>query len=124
MAQAYLQLGRVPNAAGGLDRFVSEHAVIVMADPSQAPVTASIALQDELEELGVLGSARPPRGSPRAESVEPRIAVCPSQRAAMVYALNEPERDAMRASVVAMSMDIEGVDLVMWLAPRPAQRPL
>jgi len=123
IAQADLQLARVANAAGGLDRFLSEHAVIVMADHSQAPVTASIALQDELDELGVLGPARPPRGSPRAESVEPRIAVCPSQRAAMVYALNEPERDAMRASVVAMSMDVEGVDLVMWLERDAAERP-
>jgi len=126
IAQADLQLARVANAAGGLDEFLKSHAVIVMADHSQAPVTASIALQDELAELGVLGPTRPPRGSARTESVEPRIAVCPSQRAAMVYALHEAERDAMRASVVAMAMSIEGVDLVMWLerdaddAPREA----
>ena len=50
-----------------------------------------------------------------ARPSEPRIAVCPSQRAAMVYALHEAERDAMRASVVARSLAIEGVDLVMWL---------
>ena len=86
-----------------------------MADHSQASVTDSIALQDELFELGVLGPARPARGSGRSESPEPRIAVCPSQRAAMVYALHEAERDAMRASVTAMAMAIEGVDLVMWL---------
>jgi hypothetical protein len=94
-----------------------------MADHSQSPVTASIALQDELAELGVLGPARPARGSGRAESVEPRIAVCPSQRAAMVYALHDAERDAMRASVVAMSMGIGGVDLVMWLERDAEERP-
>jgi hypothetical protein len=33
----------------------------------------------------------------------------------MVYALHEPERDAMRASVVARALAIEGVDLVLWL---------
>jgi Type I phosphodiesterase / nucleotide pyrophosphatase len=119
LAQADLQLARVANAAGGLDEFLAEHAVIVMADHSQAPVTASIALQDELAELGVLGPARPARpvrGTARAESPpEPRIAVCPSQRAAMVYALHEEERDAMRASVAAMAAGIEGIDLVMWL---------
>jgi hypothetical protein len=34
----------------------------------------------------------------------------------MVYALHEAERDAMRASVVALSLGIEGVEHVMWLA--------
>lgn len=112
IAQADLQLARVANAAGGLEEFLAEHAVIVMADHSQAPVTDTIALQDELAELGVLA---PGRSSSRADEVEPRIAVCPSQRAAMVYALNPAERDAMRASVAALSLDIQGVELVMWL---------
>ncbi|MGO9489489.1 MAG: alkaline phosphatase family protein [Solirubrobacteraceae bacterium] len=115
IAQADLQLARVAAAAGGLDEFLAEHAVIVMADHSQAAVSASIDLQEELADLGVLGPARPARASTRGEPVEPRIAVCPSQRAAMVYALHEAERDAMRASVVALASAIEGVDLVMWL---------
>jgi hypothetical protein len=33
----------------------------------------------------------------------------------MVYALNEDERDAMRASVVTRALAIDGVDLVLWL---------
>lgn len=33
----------------------------------------------------------------------------------MVYALRSEERDAMRASASAISLPIEGVDLVMWL---------
>src|SRR5271167_1766741 len=123
LAQADLQLARVFAAGGGIDEFLREHAVIVMADHSQAPVTAEIALQDELSELGVLA---PARQSSRGSAREPRIAVCPSQRAAMVYALNEDERDAMRASVATRALAIEGVDLVMWLerdaheAPREA----
>jgi hypothetical protein len=112
LAQADLQLARVMNAGGGVESFLEEHAVIVMADHSQAPVTAEIALQDELDELGVLGPARSSEGS---RNEEPRIAVCPSQRAAMVYALRESERDAMRASVATRSLAIEGIDLVMWL---------
>ena len=121
IGQADLQLARVMNAAGGVEEFLSEHAVIAMADHSQAPVTATIALQDDLAELGVLGPTHPPPGrlvrSSEAGSPngEPRIAVCPSQRAAMVYALHESERDAMRASVVALALAIDGVDLVMWL---------
>src|SRR5580698_8940865 len=58
IAQADLQLARVMNAGGGVEEFLSEHAVIVMADHSQAPVTAAIALQDELAELGVAGPVR------------------------------------------------------------------
>ena len=112
IAQADLQLARVMNAGGGVEEFLEEHAVIAMADHSQAAVTGSIALQDELAELGVLG---PVRASEGARDGEPRIAVCPSQRAAMVYALHESERDAMRASVVARSLRIEGIDLVLWL---------
>src|SRR5205085_5542636 len=86
LAQADLQLARVVNAGGGIDKFLQEHAVIAMADHSQAPISGAIALQDELAELGVLGPARSLSGS---RAGEPRIAVCPSQRAAMVYALHE-----------------------------------
>jgi Type I phosphodiesterase / nucleotide pyrophosphatase len=115
LAQADLQLARVMNAAGGVDEFLAEHAVIAMADHSQVPVLHEIALQDELDDLGVL---YPPRGSAGRQgdgSTETRIAVCPSQRAAMVYALREGERDAMRASVETRALAIEGIDLVMWL---------
>jgi hypothetical protein len=112
LAQADLQLARVMNAAGGVEEFLAEHAVIAMADHSQAEVLASIALQDVLAPLGVMG---PVRSSEGGRSEEPRIAVCPSQRAAMVYALHEDERDAMRASVAGRSLAIEGVDLVIWL---------
>ncbi|HEV3046698.1 MAG TPA: alkaline phosphatase family protein [Solirubrobacteraceae bacterium] len=115
IAQADLQLARVMNAAGGVEEFLAEHAVIAMADHSQALVTATIALQDELAELGVLSPARPSRSAERGGQDEPRIAVCPSQRAAMVYALHPSERDAMRASVATRALAIEGVDLVLWL---------
>jgi hypothetical protein len=120
LAQADLQLARVMNTAGGVDEFLAEHAMIVMADHSQAPVTATIALQDDLSELGVLG---PVRGSESASTGDPRIAVCPSQRAAMVYALEESERDAMRASVATLALRIEGVDLVIWLERDAHDRP-
>jgi hypothetical protein len=117
IAQADLQLARVCEAAGGVDEFLSEHAMIVMADHSQAPVTDTIALQDELSELGVLGPSR------NADGDEAHIAVCPSQRAAMVYALHAPERDAMRASVVTRALGIAGVEHVIWLARDAHDRP-
>ncbi len=55
--------------------------------------------------------------------IEPRIAVCPSQRAAMVYALHPDERDAMRASVLARAGQIEGVELICWLAHDAHEQP-
>ncbi|HTZ65103.1 MAG TPA: alkaline phosphatase family protein [Solirubrobacteraceae bacterium] len=122
IAAADLQLARVAEAAGGIDEFLSGHAVVVMADHSQVPVRATIDLQADLSELGVRQPDHPallagirPSSRSRAD-VEERIAVCPSQRAAMVYALRPDERDAMRASVIARAMSIEGVDLVAWLA--------
>jgi hypothetical protein len=113
IAQADLQLARVFQASGGIDEFLAEHAVIVLADHSQTEIAHAIALQDELADLGVRGPSRTSGGSP---GEEPRIAVCPSQRAAMVYALHESERDAMRASVVTRALAIEGIEHVMWLA--------
>src|ERR1700738_5162607 len=52
IAQADLQLARVFDAAGGVEEFLDEYAVIAMADHSQAPITATIALQDQLREPG------------------------------------------------------------------------
>jgi hypothetical protein len=132
LAAADLQLARVMEAAGGVEAFLAEHAFIAMADHSQSPVTDTIDLQGELAELGVsqpdganlLGALTGTRTSSRSrEALEPRIAVCPSQRAAMVYALHPPERDAMRASVVTGALSIEGVDLVVWLARDAHDRP-
>jgi hypothetical protein len=116
IAQADLQLARVFNAGGGIDRFLEEHAVIAMADHSHAPVQSTISLQAELAELGVLApkggvEGGDDDGAPDAA----HIAVCPSQRGAMVYALNGAERDAMRASVVTRALALPGVDLVIWL---------
>ena len=108
IAQADLQLARVMEAGGGVDRFLDEHAVIVMADHSQAPVTDAVSLQDELAEHEVLKPGASRRGSPR-------IAVCPSQRAAMVYLLAEERGERLRSSVIRTALRIDGVDLVMWL---------
>ena len=120
IAQADTQLARVFSVAGGVEEFLSEHAVIAMGDHSQSDITATIALQDALAELGVFGPVRSSE-APRAD--EPRLAVCPSQRAAMVYALHEPERDAMRASVATRALSIEGVEHVMWLARDAHEKP-
>jgi hypothetical protein len=64
LALADRQLARMVEPAGGLDRFLESHAVVVMADHSQAPVRATVALPDALAELGVLEPGRGSRSPP------------------------------------------------------------
>ena len=113
IAQADLQLARVFEAAGGRRRVPRR----TRGDRDGRPFSGARHGHDRA--TGRAGGARrardrrAPPEAPRGE--EPRIAVCPSQRAAMVYALHEAERDAMRASVVTRTLAIEGVEHVMWL---------
>ena len=43
------------------------------------------------------------------------LALSPSQRSAMIYALDLERRDQLVRAVVEAVGDLEGVDLVMWL---------
>jgi hypothetical protein len=127
IALADLQLARVMDAAGGVEEFLAEYAVIVMADHSQAPITAGIALMDELGELGVLAPGARANGRSRragsaaggadggSRTARAGIAVCPSQRAAMVYVLDQDNPDRLRSQVVRCALEIDGVELAMWL---------
>jgi len=110
IAAADLQLARVAEAGGGLDAFLDEHAMIVMADHSQAPVRQARSLHEDLSGLDVLG----PNGRGSGDR-RPRIAVCPSQRAAMVYVLEREERDAVRPAIVRDCLSLDGVEIAMWL---------
>jgi hypothetical protein len=110
IARADQQLARTTAPAGGVEPFLDEHAVIVMADHSQAPVAERIDLQAQLSELGVLAPRDSPPSAPNAN-----VAVCPSQRSAMVYLLAEQRRSTLRSSVVRRALAIDGVELVMWL---------
>jgi Type I phosphodiesterase / nucleotide pyrophosphatase len=118
IAAADAQLARVMEPAGGVSRFLQDHAVIVMADHSQAPVGATLSLQQELSQLRVAG----PDGR-SADGGRPQIAVCPSQRAAMVYALDEEQRDALRPAIVRDALTLAGVELAAWLERDAAGAP-
>jgi hypothetical protein len=120
IALADVQLARVMEAAGGIEPFLAEHAVIVMADHSQAAVSASIPLATELAQLEVLapgarGNGRDRSTSAGKDSSSAQIAVCPSQRAAMVYVLDSERRERVRSDVVRATLGIDGVELAMWL---------
>jgi hypothetical protein len=124
IALADVQLARVIDAAGGIDRFLDDYAVIVMADHSQAPVREGVALRDGLAELEVLapgarGNALARRAASGTEESGRAIAVCPSQRAAMVYVLDEDRPERLRSDVVRRALGIDGVELVMWLEHDP-----
>ncbi len=107
IAAADRQLMRLMDAAGGVDAFLDEHAVIVMADHSHTLVERSVNLQTLLSDFEV----RPPTG-PVPEHAQ--IAVCPAQRAAHVYILEPESRPALLPRIIERSLEIDGVDLVMW----------
>jgi Type I phosphodiesterase / nucleotide pyrophosphatase len=127
LAAADQQLARLVEAGGGLDAFLEQHAMIVMADHSQALIAETIDLQPVLAELEIAGPSSGSRlgavssalpTSRRARS-QPRIALCPSQRAAMVYVLAEHRRSTLRSSVIRRTLQVDGVQLVMWLELDP-----
>jgi len=106
IADADRQLERMMHAGGGPEAFLDEHAVIVVADHSHALVERSV---DVREAFGDLEVRRP--GTMRGGD-DPEIAVCPSQRSAMIYALAEPAREQVVLRVVETALELEGVDLV------------
>ncbi|MDP9346723.1 MAG: alkaline phosphatase family protein [Actinomycetota bacterium] len=112
IANADRQLERMFHAAGGVEAFLDEHAMIIVADHSHAAVEAAVDLFAPFAELSVLAAS-----GNRAEDAE--IALCPSQRSAMIYALVPEARDGLVPRLVETSLGIEGVDLAMW---RPARR--
>jgi type I phosphodiesterase/nucleotide pyrophosphatase len=128
LAHADEQLARLVTAGGGLDAFLEEHAMIVMADHSQALIAETIDLHAALDELQIAGPGNSRLGSmgaaARRTRAEPRIALCPTQRAAMVYVLAEQRRSTLRSSIIRRTLQIDGVQLVMWLERDPHEAPL
>jgi Type I phosphodiesterase / nucleotide pyrophosphatase len=107
IAAADAQIVRVAEAAGGLERFLDTHAVIVCADHSHAAVEQRIDLRGAFAEWEVAGP-----GGASAEEAE--LALCPNQRAAMVYGLVEEARGSIVPRVVTHAADIPGVDVIAW----------
>jgi hypothetical protein len=107
IAAADRQIERVMHAGGGTDAFLDEHAVIVVSDHSHAPVEEEIAFLDAFDGWEITGPAR-------ARPDRAEIAICPSQRAAMLYVLLEEGREAAIGPLVATAREVEGVDLVLW----------
>jgi hypothetical protein len=96
-------------AAGGIDRFLEEHAVIVVADHAQTPVDRGLPLAELLgREWSVLAPSEE-----RPESAQ--LAVSPTGRAAQIYLLPAEGRPADHNEVRRRLAETEGVDIVCWL---------
>jgi hypothetical protein len=106
IASADRALERIMHAAGGVDEFLEEHALIVMSDHSQ------IAVVDEVNLAQALGKHR--LLLPEAPDDDAEIAICPSQRSAQVYVLDPERAEAMSPRIARELNAVDGVDIVMW----------
>lgn len=102
------------DACGGLDRFLADHAVILLADHAQTPVRRGLPLAELLaREWDVL---RPSDDQPALA----QLAVSPTGRAAHVYLLPGEGARADRDEVRERLVQTEGVDLVCWVEAETA----
>jgi hypothetical protein len=111
IAKADVAFSRVVEAAGGMERFLKDHAVILTADHAQTAVEHGLPLADHLaEDWRVLEP-----NADRPEEAE--IAVSPTSRAGAVYVLgNGPGHAATHERIREKLRDLAGVDLITWLA--------
>jgi hypothetical protein len=106
IAKADHCFAKLVEAAGGLDAFLDEYALILVADHAQTPVRRGLPLAELLgREWTVL---QPSDDQPELA----QLAVSPTGRAAHVYLLPGEGERAEPAAVAAQLTVIEGVDLV------------
>lgn len=110
IAKADHCFGKLVEASGGLDRFLEEHAVILLADHAQTDVHRGLPLAELLgREWSVLQPSES-RSAPPAQ-----LAVSPTGRAAHIYVLDGGGEAADPHAVREALGVIEGVDLVCHL---------
>ncbi|HXR31943.1 MAG TPA: alkaline phosphatase family protein [Solirubrobacterales bacterium] len=106
IAKADHCFAKLVEAAGGLEVFLADHALILLADHAQTPVHRGLPLAELLaREWTVL---RPSESEPELA----QIAVSPTGRAAHVYLLPGQGERADPAAVRRALGGVEGVDLV------------
>jgi hypothetical protein len=105
IAEADRALERIMHVGGGAQKFLDEHAVIVMSDHSQTEVEDRVNLVDGLSGWRVL---QPSDVAPD----EAELAVCPAARSAMVYVLGEDGREEQAARAARDLEEVDGADLI------------
>jgi Type I phosphodiesterase / nucleotide pyrophosphatase len=109
IAKADHCFAKLIEAAGGIDRFLADHAVILLADHAQTPVHRGLPLAELLgREWRVL---QPSEDRPELA----QLAVSPTGRAAHVYLLPGEGERADPFAVGGRLAETEGVELVCWL---------
>jgi type I phosphodiesterase/nucleotide pyrophosphatase len=109
IAKADRCFAKLIEAGGGLDPFLEQHAVILLADHAQTPVHRGLPLKELLgREWSVLEPSED-----RPESAQ--LAVSPTGRAAHIYLLPAEGERARHEDVGRRLVETEGVELVCWL---------
>jgi hypothetical protein len=110
--RADLCLADVIRAGGGMDGFLTDHALILLADHAHTEVDRPLELIEGMaRKFDVL---RPSEDRP--ETAE--VAVSPTSRAAHIYVLEEQDNPVRHRRVREHVASIEGVELVAWLERR------
>ncbi|HEX6688231.1 MAG TPA: alkaline phosphatase family protein [Solirubrobacterales bacterium] len=113
IAKADRCFAELVEAGGGLEAFLADHAVILLADHAQTPVSRGLPLADLLgREWTVLAPS-----DDRPELAQ--LAVSPTGRAAHVYLLPGEGERAHHGEVCRRLGETEGIDLVCWLEDGP-----
>jgi predicted AlkP superfamily pyrophosphatase or phosphodiesterase len=108
IAKADHCFAKLVEAGGGLDKFLGEHALILVADHAQTPVSRGLPLADLLaREWTVLA---PSDDKPELA----QLAVSPTGRAAHIYLLPGDGERANPDDVRQRLDETEGVDLICW----------
>jgi hypothetical protein len=109
IARADRCFAELVEAVGGMEELLATHALILVADHAQTPVSRGLPLADLLaRDWNVLAPS-----DDRPELAQ--LAISPSGRAAHVYLLPGEGQRAKPEEVRRQLTEIEGVDLVCWL---------
>jgi hypothetical protein len=115
--RADLCMADVIRAAGGLDGFLADHALILLADHAHTDVEKPLEIIEGMaRKFDVLRASED-----RPETAQ--LAVSPTSRAAHIYILDEHDNPVRHRRVREHAASLEGVELVCWLE-RPDGTPL
>jgi hypothetical protein len=107
--RADLCMADVIRAAGGMDGFLADHALILLADHAHTDVEKPLEIIDGMaRKFDVLRASEDRPGI--AE-----VAVSPTSRAAHIYILEEQDNPVRHRRVREQAASIEGVELLTWL---------
>ncbi len=112
IAKADRCFAKLTEAAGGLDPFLAEHALILVADHAQTPVRRGVPL------AALLGRDWEVLQPSATQPGRAQLAVSPTGRAAHVYLLDGDGERAKHGEVSKRLAETEGIDIVCWLERR------